>query len=61
MKELDNKSQAILNALYHMIRLAGKIELFELIFPIIRQELDAFYRKGLQELIDDFLNENFVL
>lgn len=66
VKELKRDSQeeinfkAILASFIDMIKLAGHIELFEYLFPIIREKLSEPYHSRIDAFIKFFIKENFV-
>jgi hypothetical protein len=41
-----------------MIKLAGRIELFEMVFPLFREDLSEKWSKELKLFVDGYLKEN---
>lgn len=43
-----------------MIKLAGRIHLFEMVFPLFREDLSDKWRKDLNSFVDGYLKENII-
>ncbi|KAL4502183.1 hypothetical protein ABPG72_000418 [Tetrahymena utriculariae] len=57
-QEIDFKS--ILGCMINMIKLAGQIELLEILFPVIRESLEEPYHTKIITFIQQFIKENFM-
>ena len=53
----ESNFRAILKAVNDMIKLSGRINLFEMVFPLFREELSDKWRKDLSLFVEGYLKE----